>query len=89
MIGEQLAKARATMPREALDALQLLMDRDDDSGTSSYDVSEHAAPAVIAAALDSRVASLEKDALRFMNALGARGFSTLENRVNALRRSQA
>ena len=85
MIGEQLSAVSAGMPRDALDALQLLMDRDDESGTSSYDLSEHAAPAVIAAALDSGDTQLEKDASRFMNTLGARGFINLEERVNELR----
>ena len=81
MIGEQLAAAAPLAPRDALDALRLLMNREDEFGTNNYDLSENAAPAVIAAAMQSDDKTLVKEAVAFMNELGALGHVNLEDRV--------
>lgn len=84
MIGEILADAAKDHPREALDALRLLLTGDPDDDGMRYDLTEHAAPATIAAGLMSSDASVVNDAKDYMNKLGAGGYIDLENRVNSI-----
>lgn len=84
MIGEILAAAAKDHPREALDALRLLLTGDPDDDGMRYDLTEHAAPATIAAGLMSSDASVVKGAKDYMNKLGAGGYIDLENRVNSI-----
>ncbi|GAA5194649.1 hypothetical protein GCM10023346_22660 [Arthrobacter gyeryongensis] len=84
MVGEILADAAPAYPRESLDALQLLLRQEYDPDGRRYDLTEHAAPAVIAAGFSSKDEQLKKDARGFMNALGARGYLELEQRVQAM-----
>lgn len=84
MIGEILAAAAKDHPREALDALRLLLTGDPDDDGVRYDLTEHAAPATIAAGLMSSDISVVNDAKDYMNKLGAGGYIDLENRVNSI-----
>lgn len=81
MVGEQLASAAQVMPAEALEALELLMDHDDDEGASDYDFIEHSLGPVIAAALRTNEPGLRTKARKFMNKLGRRGIIDIEQRV--------
>lgn len=84
MIGEILAVASKDHPREALDALRLLLTGDPDDDGTRYDLTEHAAPATIAAGLMSSDISVVNDAKGYMNKLGAGGYIDLENRVKKI-----
>jgi hypothetical protein len=84
MIGEILAVAARDHPREALDALKLLLTEEPDIDGVRYDLIEYAAPPVIAAALKSPDANVVKSAKGYMNILGAGGYLDLEKRVNVL-----
>jgi len=84
MIGEILASAAKGYPREALTALKLLLNGDPDIEGMKYDLMEHSAPAVIAAALSSGEETMAGDARNYMNMLGASGYINLEDRVNKI-----
>jgi hypothetical protein len=86
MIGDQLAQAAQSNPRAVFDVLAaLIRGRQEDFPGENYDLTENAVPLALAAALDSRDASLEVEARVFMDELGEAGHTNLENRVNALR----
>lgn len=89
MIGEQLAAAAAQFPREALDALALLLKPDDTPFRDNYDLRAEALAPVIAACLDSGSPQLANEARALMNLMGARGELDLEQRVQALRDGRA
>jgi len=85
MIGKSLAIAAGSHPREAFDALKVLLDqRGRDVDLSIYDLNERATPTVIACVLDSGVPELVNEATELMNQIGAAGFFQLEARVNAV-----
>ncbi|ASN19929.1 hypothetical protein [Arthrobacter sp. YN] len=81
MIGEVLAQAAPVNPRTSLDALRLLLPEGVDAEARSYDLTEYAAPAVIAAGFASDDEQLRTDSRQLMHALGARGYLDLEQRV--------
>jgi hypothetical protein len=90
MIGKELALAATSDPREAFDALESLLEQPGGSTDfSRYDLSQRAAPHVIASALESDDPALRNDATEFMNRLGASGYVTLEARVIAVRNGTA
>lgn len=84
MVGEILAEAAKDYPRDTLTALRLLLTDEPDIDGMRYDLTEHAAPSVIAAALKSSDTSVAKDARDYMNKLGAGGYIDLEDRVNTI-----
>lgn len=83
MVGEILAKASTDRPRQALDALMLLLDEKPDTDALKYDLREHAAPIIIANGLMSDDEELKKDAEQFMHKLGSWGYIDLEERVKS------
>jgi len=78
MIGNELAMAADVDPRNALDALKLLLEGKDEAGMVAYDLTRNAVPMVIARAIAWGDHELEQDAVALMNELGERGNLSLE-----------
>lgn len=82
MIGKQLAAAAEVDPGRALEALDLLLEGPAGEGLMALDLSRHATPLVIARAITSGSADLERRARALMNRLGEAGHLSLESEVD-------
>jgi len=84
MIGEQLAAAAGENARLALDALTMLLARDETPARDNYDLRTHSLAPVIAAAFRTSDPQLHADARALMNLMGERGEIDLERRVKSI-----
>ncbi len=75
MIGRELAQASAVDPVAALRVLKLLLSGREQSGMVSYDLTRHAVPVVLAAAMQSQDPVVAGEAEAYMHELGRRGTS--------------
>lgn len=89
MIGGQLGEAASAMPADALAALTALLKLDDTASRDNWNLRREALAPVIAAAMESGNQQLWRDATNLMNAMGARGETDLDRRVNELRSSDS
>ena len=88
MVGEQLAAAANVDPETALGVLEhLLAEISAENALAHYDLIEHAAPQVLASALDANQTELTKRARRLLNKLGSAGHLDLEKQVNGHRKA--
>lgn len=85
MIGKEIARAAETDPRRALDVLVALLEARDQGDMTSYELTRHSVPTVLARAIDHGDEQLRGDAERFMNKLGEKGHITLEQEVTNVR----
>jgi hypothetical protein len=86
MIGESLGDAADVNPAAALTVIEVLLEsRGKDDLSTRYDITENAAPKVLARALDVG-GGLTERAIAVMNELGQAGFIDLDERVQAFRR---
>ncbi|WP_174534390.1 hypothetical protein [Micromonospora chalcea] len=84
MIGKDLAQASTVDPATAFAVLKLLLDRRDEGGTASFDLTRNAVPVVIANAMTAGDPVLKSAAEAYMNNLGAKGNLELEAEVKAV-----
>jgi hypothetical protein len=81
MIGQDLATSAKIDPRAAFEALKILNESHDDTCEMAWDLSRHAVPQVLAAAMSSGDQRLQRDADIYMNELGERGNLSLQAAV--------
>ncbi|GAB3304714.1 hypothetical protein EK0264_04085 [Epidermidibacterium keratini] len=89
MIGEQLAEAAPAHPQDALEVLRLLLKPAETHHRDHWDLTHHALAPVLAAAMDAGDDQLTQDAIALMNEMGERGEVDLDQRVAALRATEA
>jgi len=87
MMGERIASVSRDHPGETLTALELLLSRRPADQPLDWDLTENAAPEVIAACLDAPDAELSERATKLMDRLGSMGLLDIEGRVQGRRRS--